>query len=232
MADPWTQTLELGWRPSLKFYENRVAILSELDERRMLREFAVQESHIGARLIPAGTQLAVRPDRLTVGVLTQKSDLEPAKRSVEIALGKLGDLSIYWWSARFQFVIPLDSSFEAMVEAGVRTLVPVLPSGVGPTDWATVLDLAGDGMTGHAEYGIIRASEAVDRLTGVVGRSDQSDWGAESFTDLELPDVALFLDCRWAASWAGGAADEIWNYWSAARELSAGVADTLNTALQ
>src|SRR5664280_577937 len=50
VAAAWTQLLEMRWRPTLTFYEERTGILRCLEEDKVLGAFRVHTDHVDARL--------------------------------------------------------------------------------------------------------------------------------------------------------------------------------------
>jgi len=68
---PCGYTLLLGWVPTLRYYENRLVPLRNLEERGLLRSFRVEPSEAGGRL--DRTELLVTSSQLTlISILSHK----------------------------------------------------------------------------------------------------------------------------------------------------------------
>ncbi len=226
MADPWTQTLELTWRPALTFYEERMAILRCLDDRKVLRAFKVDPNRIDARLIKPGHELQVRHNGLVLELLGQDADLELAWACVVAALDLIKPTNTTV-SARYQHIIELDGPFDQTVRVA-RDRVLSMPDQPEIEDWAVLMTFTGPSTV---EFGVIRDDEAIPRLTRSVGRMQGRDHQQTEYwygLDVKFPEVGLFADSRLAGPQIKGGPDEIRNWWLSARDRAGNFADTLH----
>jgi hypothetical protein len=212
VAAPWTQLLELRWRPALTFYEKRTAILRCLDDDKLLQAFRVHADHVDARLTKPGHALRVRHNGLILELLGQNADPDLGWSCVLAALDKIKPENIIVGS-RYQHIEPLDGPFEVAVRAA-RDRFLAAPDGEEIEDWALIVNLAGSAT---AEFGIIRGVEAVPRLTRTIGGMSSADVqdGEGFWQDVNFPEVALFADSHWPGSVVGADPAEAREAWTA-----------------
>jgi hypothetical protein len=198
VSPPMTQSIRLRWRPELRFYEQRTAILRELEDLGVLQAFRFSEGSVDARL-PEWRWLAVTESGLTLNVLTDSDDESEAWRLVELVVSKIAPLRYSHARASYQHVVELPLSFERAIERSYEELFrPLNTSEVAVTDWAVLADLRTSGphpAVGKVEYGIVRQGEVPHRLQKQGGRDPGMEHlGSREWDRAEFKDVSLFAD--------------------------------------
>ncbi len=223
MVAPYTQSIELTWRPELRFYERRVSILQSFDDRGMLRAFRFQENFVEARLFESRDLLRVGQGGLELQLSAPSADPGRAWSAVELALSSIEPKQPRNVVASFQHLAPLDLPFGVAIERAYGSILcPLDTPGIHFGDWAVLVDFDMPGhpaASGQVEFGIIRAHEAEERLTRSVSRTGfqrrqaSDDWDG-------FADVSLFSDGKItiAADPAVNLAEEAPKFWRAARE--------------
>ncbi len=231
VAAPWTQALSMSWRPALKFYEERVAILRAMDAKGALKAFKVRADRIDARL-ENGHALTVQSDGVTLELFGRDADLDSVWEFVMIVFDSVEPMQVSDVHAQFQHLVALDMPFERAVATGHERFFS-LPSIAGTEfgDWALLADLVGaGGMEGQVEFGIIRGAEAPERLTRAVGRTMSLGPGARRWNLDDFPEVSLFADSRWSHHGTPIAAekpDDLRAFWDAASKQATDLVDAL-----
>ena len=133
-------------------------------------------------------------------------------------------------SARYHHLFPIDASFEEAVRAARRSLLSV-PDATEVDDWALTLTLEGGS---GIEFGIIRAWEAIPRLTRTVGRMHEAHapQTASFWENVEFPPVAFFADTNIKGPQVGEDADEIRAAWAASAERATELVVSLYDKIQ
>jgi hypothetical protein len=237
---PWTQSLHLYWRPELRFYEKRIAILKQFEEQGILRAFRVEEGFVDAQLFESRDRLTVKKDGLDLQLFSPDADPERAMEALGIALSEAGPTTPRVASATFQYIVEIDLEFAEAVDRGYGRVLGDLPGGdLSFGDWAVLTDISLDepDCSGTVEFGIIQANEAPRRLARLAGRAGEGRaqslqrWEAEEF-----PDVAIFCDGALNGTLEGKAenlASSAAEFWNAARsaqgKLTEGLRATLST---
>jgi hypothetical protein len=215
VAAPWTQLLEIRWRPALTFYEKRTELRRCLADDKLLEAFRVDTDHVDARLTKPGHALRVRQDGLILEILGQGADADLGWSCVVAALERIKPENMIVGS-RYQHLEELDAPFEVVVKAA-RDRFLVSPDGEEIEDWALVVNLP---RSATAELGIIREVEAIPRLTrSVGGMSSARVQDAPSFWHgVQFPGAALFVDSHWPGSVVGANPDEAHHAWAVGRD--------------
>jgi len=234
MPDLWTQSLSLRWRPELRFYEQRVAILRSFEEEGYLRAFRVQENYIDAKLFGSRDSLSVRQNGLDLHLGRPGSDADRVFGAVEIGLAAVAPSQPRTFSAGFQHVAPLNMKFEDAVRGAFGRLGTA--GGIEVDDGALLADISlNDGLSAQIEYGIVRAAEIPARLSRTVGRIQH-----ESAAPYDLPEpdefaeVSLFSDLMVRRDDVGPVEtlrDEVQSFWQTARTEADKLVSTLEKAL-
>lgn len=195
---PWTQSIRVGWRPELNFYENRTQILRGFEQEGSLRAFHFSENEVAAQLFDSRDRLSVRQDGLTLDLDDPTADLERAWRALEQAFETVNPQYPRTIRAGFRHLVPLELS---LAEAIARSYGTVLGRVGSPAirfgDFALLADIALGGdpsAPGQIEFGVVTREEAPARLSGTVrGRSQVGEVHPGIASDPELfPEVGLF----------------------------------------
>ena len=209
---PWTQTIQIQWRPELRFYEVRIAILRMLEDREILKAFRVGEDFVDAQLFDARTQFSVHQSGLSLSLSHPEANLGLAWEAITIAIAQVRPAEARRVLCAFQHIAELPSSFDEAVRAGAKGVLQSRVSSAEASDWAVLLDVqvAGEpSLQGQVEYGIVRARELADRLARRVGRMRESPvLDRQLWTNVQFPQVALFADTRLEAQ-TDAAADDL-----------------------
>lgn len=219
----------MRWRPLLTFYENRIPILREFENGGDMRAFAVGEDHVAARFLDAEHVLTIRQDSLTVELFGQDVDQDAICAFADAALERLGPIEARGASVHFRYIVPLSSSFEDAVAASVRHFQLPTVDTIQFADWSFLVDLVSQGEAGgQIEYGIIRAHEAVTRLSGA-GRigPQQTAAAVQRWAGTTFPAVAMFAHCAWVQAGARIPEEDAPTFWRAARDRVSGLVDAL-----
>jgi hypothetical protein len=235
VADVWTQTLNLRWRPSLRFYEQRIAILRDFDERGVLRAFAVEDGPIGAQVLTAGHQLTVRHDGLTISVVGPNADVGEIVALAQIAVAHLKLSKMRVGQSRFQHIEPLELEFEQAVSAAVGSILRFSAApGLECSDWSVLADFRSTDQTaGQMEFGLIRDHEAAARIEGRIGRLGSSGFARAELPRSTYPPVALFADSTWEKSQQDDDSFEaIQEYWTVVKDRAAVLVDGLHQQIR
>lgn len=203
VPDPYTQSMNLIWRPELRFYERRVSILESFEAEGMLRAFRVQENFINARLFDSRDLLTLRQNGLELQLETPDSDPERAWVAVEMALSSLQPTQPRLLGATFQHVAPLDVPFDVAIGHSFgRILGAFGAAGIKFVDWALLVDMEKSeewSGSGQIEFGIVRAKEVPDRLARRAGRTGDARDVADAWTVDRFAEVSIFSDCTLGA---------------------------------
>jgi hypothetical protein len=232
------------WRPELRFYERRVAILREFEDRGELRAFRVGDDFVDARLSDRGDQLTVRQDGLTLQLLAPDADATRAWQAAAVAISAVEPSRTRRMVATFQHVVDLELAFADAVSLGYARLVAGLGDRIGDThvaDWALMADLRpGEGdsePSGQVEFGIVRDAEVPYRLArraGRVGR-EAPRTSHELWSPSDFPNVALFADSMWTIEGSDAPDDvmqEALAFWDATRTRASTLVDDLISRLK
>jgi hypothetical protein len=125
VSAPWTQTISLSWRPELRYYEERIAILRQLEDRGDLRAFRVRDEAIDARLFDRDHQLSVRQDGLTLQLLRPSADPEQAWSAVALAVAAIRPSKPTKIMVGLQHLEAIPLAFEDAVRHGREHLTSV-----------------------------------------------------------------------------------------------------------
>jgi hypothetical protein len=232
---PWTQRLSLSWRPELRFYEQRIAILKKLEEQGYLRAFRVEESFVDAQLFETRDRLTVRQDGADILLLSPEAEPARALEALCLALAEVRPTTPRTISGSFQYIAPIALDFLDAVARGYGRVLGNPLGDLSHGDWAVLTDiiLESPPASGIVEFGIIKAEEAPDRLArraGRTGRAPQPQrWDPDQF-----PDVAVFCDGTLSGA-LGDDSEKIpevaAKFWSAARDAHGSLVEGLRTML-
>ena len=137
---PTTQIIRLSWRPELRFYERRIAVLRELDDRGLLRAFRVGNNHVETQLTAGSNQLRFSQGGLNLLLVGEVDSHAAAWDAMQLVVDQIQPKRYGEAQGEFQFVLPLDLDFEQAIERGYSRLFTGL-SGGSWWDWALLADL-------------------------------------------------------------------------------------------
>jgi hypothetical protein len=233
---PWTQSLSLSWRPELRFYEQRIAILKKLEEQGILRAFRVEESFVDAQLFETRDRLTVKQDGADIQLLSPDAEPDRALEALCIALGEVRPTTPRSISATFQYIAPIELEFMEVVARGYGRVLRDLPGTLKHGDWAILTDvsLGSPPASGIVEFGIIKAEEAPGRLARRAGRAGGKSQSPQRWVADQFPDVAVFCDGT-ISGVLEGAPDTLpapaAEFWDAARDAHGSLVEGLRTTL-
>jgi hypothetical protein len=229
-VEPWTESITIGWRPELRFYEERYSLLRAFDDSGDLRAFRVGNERIDARLFEPIQELSVQQDGLALHTFAPSADTTKGWDALRRVVGRLGITRFTEAQLDYQHVLELpEIAFEDAVAASWERLFTALgTSDVVFNDWAFTADIVVTGppeSKGVAEFGIIRPHEAPPRLARRIGRHVQHarpglvpSWSPDDFKDVSLfADTHLALDSVEPAQ-GETALDRLHAFWGSSRE--------------
>jgi hypothetical protein len=195
---PWTQSVSLHWRPELRFYEERIRILRELEDKRELRAFRVAEGSIDARIRDDDHLLSVHQSGLSIQLLRPNADIDRAWAALTTVVETIRPASLRRTTVAFQYVSELKVDMPTAISNSIDHLfsVPTV-EGVSYRDWAVLMDITrSDGSEGQMEFGIVEDHEVPARLSRHVGRINVSGGNVapDHWKEDEFPAVAVFAD--------------------------------------
>jgi hypothetical protein len=198
VSPPMTQSIRLRWRPELRFYEQRTAILRELEDLGVLSAFRFSEGSVDARL-PDWRWLSVTESGLTLNILTESGDEEASWGLVETVISKIAPLRYSQVRVSYQHVVELPLSMEQAIARSYEGLFrPLDTPEVAVTDWAVLADLRISGVQpakGKVEFGIVSQKEVSLRLKKLGGRDPGMEHlGSRDWEASEFKEVSLFAD--------------------------------------
>lgn len=240
MPLPWTQSLTLNWRAELRFYEKRYEILRHLDENASMWAFRASETLAEARLIDRWQLLSIKQNRASIHLLAPTANAEATWEALEYAVNTIRPRALKSVAVAFQYVEPLDLELDEAIERGhQRILTHLAVDGLHLGDWAVLVDLQLDGVSGgegQTEFGIVTPGEVPERFSRDSGRTTFAEPAPESprlWADVTFPAVALFADISFTAPL--GAEDKglvaTRTFWETARERAGNLVDVLKTTL-
>jgi hypothetical protein len=192
---PVTETFRLRFRPALRYFDVRTAILRRFDEEGRLQGFTVSDEDVHAAL--AGFQwLSITPSGLTLDILEAVKDPGEVWSFVERICTELDLRAFSHARVSYQHLAGLPYKFEEAVARGQRRLVANLSTAeVTFDDWALLSDISLAGppaSKGTMEFGTVQRHEIQPRLSRMVGRGPgmlhigQREWPLDGFKDVSL----------------------------------------------
>ncbi len=197
---PWTQSIHVGWRSELNFYDHRTRVLHGFEEQGTLRAFHFSEDEVAAQLFETRDRLEVWQGGLTLEMDDPKADLERAWEAVEQAFNAIAPGHPRTIRAGFRHLVPLNLPFAEAVARGYGTTLGKLGTPeIRFGDWAILVDIALSGdpaAEGQIEFGIVTREEAPRRLSGEIrGRAQRGERHPGVPHDPEAyPEVGLFTN--------------------------------------
>jgi hypothetical protein len=200
VPSPWSQRIEVDWSPALRFYENRIGILRELQDKGILKAFRTRDHAVDGRLFDGDHVLTVRHNGVSLQLLRPEADVMAGWDAVSLAFSRIhpsGPTHVY---VALQYVMELEGDYRNMVGKGRERLLSVpLTDDIEASDWALLLDLeleAQPGSVGQVEFGITANVELPHRLARLVGKlsGERADIDPDHWTVEEFPAVSLFAD--------------------------------------
>lgn len=201
---PWTQAVEVRWRPEPWFFRRRSEILNGLDEAGLVRAFIWQEREFGVQISDfASFQISHRGALLHL--VSPTASREPLAEALDIGLRLLEPRAVGIRGIWLHHLLPLDSDArQAQVAAARQSAAESLGPEVQTLDYALLLDGRSDLLhtSFQVEWGIVGAVEVPDRLTRLasrVGFETTAELVAPLDPDLrEVPPTAMLFDWYWS----------------------------------
>jgi hypothetical protein len=186
---PWTQLVELSWRPELRFFEQRTTLLRELEKASLLTAFQWHEQQIAARIGPYES-VTIRVSGITLRLTSPRVGPSRLQQALTMALEQLEPESVTLNRIAVQCLVPIQGDpIEAQRASAVRQVsMQGLTPGVDPLDWAMILDAKCDDLdvAFQVEYGVLRPDEMPARLNRFVGRMAEAAAPASPADMMEL----------------------------------------------
>ncbi len=222
---PWTQRIEVNWRPELRFYETRIGILRQLENQGILQAFRVRDHAIDGRLFGGDHVLTIKQNGISLQLLRPQAEAAAGWDAVALAVEQINPTQATSITLSLQYVVGLEGDFPTLVARGQEQLLSVpLAGDVAGQDWALLLDLKLEGETesnGQVEFGITANAELPSRLARLVGKmAERTDIDPEHWKPAEFPSVSLFVDSKWASSVdnVDDPLNNAWAYWDSVRQ--------------
>jgi hypothetical protein len=195
-----TQLASFAWqRPLVSFFEERTAILRDLEDAGLLRRFHVGEERVGVKVKDGVHHLIFTPEHVEVAALTQEADLDALATALGYVWKRMQPLGIRRAGADFRFITPTAGNYDS-VRRKAGNHVAQWPSGIRNVDSAIAMDLAMKEPKSeiHVEFGIVEPGEAARRL--VAGQPPIVEDAAIAptiFPAKSLPDVGVYDHQMW-----------------------------------
>lgn len=193
---PWTRRFAFSWPQSVAYFERRYGVLRRFEDEGLVRQFRVSEQRIGVYLGDANHELVYGLRSIEGSLFKPDGDWDRMSAALDIVLADLQPKRLLRPVLRFQWLIALDAEYDEARRAGALEMLG--DAGKGLTDWSGLVDgeLESPPSTFQAEFGILDAAEAPQRLSRQIGRvQGERDtppptlWPTES-----LPPVAFFCE--------------------------------------
>ncbi|MEX1271242.1 MAG: hypothetical protein WEB55_02190, partial [Acidimicrobiia bacterium] len=105
----WTQTLTLGWRPTVGYYENRFRYLRDLEERELVAAFRVDENNnVEVKLVDPHHQATLGAESIVLDVATPTGDWARCATALDLAVSHSQPKSLRYAGFQFQLVVPVE----------------------------------------------------------------------------------------------------------------------------
>lgn len=235
-ATTWVQAVELSWRRSARFFENRFAALSLLEDRGLVRSFQVGDEDIGVRLGDSDHELEFTVGGLRGDVLAPDGDRDRIIEAAAIVVDALNVQDITRTLVRLRVLLPIREDYEKIrASAGVALFGHALLN-KSIIDWALLVDSQSgvQNAWAHYEFGIVSKGEIPVRLAGLAGQPLGATPLDHQWDERRFPEVALFLHGMWDKT-ARQPVDEIAgslrDYWDGVLEEADELVDQLARSL-
>lgn len=210
-------------RPLVSFFEQKAAILRDLQDADLLRRFDVGEERVGVKVKDSLHHLIFTPEHLEIAALSPDADLEALTVAAGYVWQRLEPSDIRRVDIEFRYLTPTDSAYnDARRHAGDRITTWPSKADLQNIDFAVVFDLLLEEPKSeiHVECGIVEQQEAAHRLAmhqaGIVAGTQIA---STVFPSKSLPEVALYVHQAWRIADPGIASQsDAFDLWSQARE--------------
>ena len=199
---PWTEQIAVRWRPSLAFYEHRFLFLRELEEASLLSGFRVRtDDAVDARIRGVDYEASLRSTGLSVSAKVRSADWEPIAFAISLAIRLSEPEQLTAVTVDFSHLSHLEGEYDAMrVQSAEAWFGPWSASARIIQDHATLVDGETELAKYKMEFGIIKRSEAKERLERRSGRLEtELSRLPHSWKDEDVPPVAIFVGSSWEA---------------------------------
>jgi hypothetical protein len=192
--------VELTWRPELRFYEARSALLRNIDDAGLLDAFIWNEGSIAMRIGPFSL-LYLDSTRLRITLTSPTRSPMQMEFVIDQILDFLRPRDVGLGVTRHQSLFAIGEPAK-MAQARTASFLPGSASEVaGFTDWAVLVDgrSATSGAGFQIEYGILGPHEIESRL---LGRAHSFGNSVPSLLELPvdedaLPEDSFYTSCLW-----------------------------------
>jgi hypothetical protein len=205
----------------VSFFEQRAAILRDLDEANLIRRFHVEDERVGVKVKDGLHHLIFTPEHLEIAALTPELDMVVIEDALRLIWGRLEPAEVRRANVDIRFLTAVDGGYDE-VRQRAADQVTRWPSGVLNIDSAVSVDIRVDelGSDAHIEFGIVEPREAAQRL--VIGQpAVVADAGIAPtiFPLKSLPEVGIFDHQIWElADLNLKSKEEVIDLWSRLRD--------------
>jgi hypothetical protein len=184
----------LHWEPTLQYHQHRLDPIEALEGDGSLRSFRVEPKEVGARTERAQLMLSASGLVLqsSVSLLTDENC-----GLVRLALEAVKPRHFRKATVLYQFVIPLDASYDDARRAALGRLTNDTFSPFGAYDFAMLVEGKGSSMNWHVEFGIVSGEEIVPRLRRLHGHFREEHGFYAPTVPEPQPAVAFYADSHW-----------------------------------
>jgi hypothetical protein len=216
--------VSVSWRrPLVSFFEQKAAILRDLQDADLLRRFDVGEERVGVKIKDSLHHLIFTPEHVEIAALSPDADLEALMMAAGFVWQRLEPSEIRRVDIEFQFLTPTDSTYDdARHRAGDRVTTWPSKADLQNVDFAVVFDLLLEDPKSeiHVECGIVEQQEAAHRLAmHQAGIVEGTQIAPTVFPLKSLPEVALYAYQVWRiADLDIPSQSDAFDLWSQARE--------------
>ncbi len=201
----WGATLQMTWVPTLRYWEQRDALMREVEDVFGLHSFRRRDDSTAVRLPPEGDcTVAILEDGMLAQRFGETGTDGDLMRVVEMALKEI-DPTLVDVRMRTRHLLPLDGSFEEEVRGAMQRMIPPIRA-IGTTDFAVTADgITDDGMPFQVNLGIVAPEEIELRMAGLRQQVSSAPSPPPSMVVIEelresASAASLFVEMDWNES--------------------------------
>lgn len=196
-VEPWTQSIELAWRPELGFFDDRSALLRKLESLELINQFHWSADEVVVKVQEFAT-LRVGVDGASIYLASPRASADRVRQALQVALDHVKPKGVVMVLARIRHLVPINSTAREAQQLSAASVLGLALSDVRPTDYALMVDGVSDLLKApfQVEFGVISDEEGAYRFSPGSGR--MGGYSEPIPPDLEgLPRCAAFFDWSW-----------------------------------